>query len=276
MTIEATLSPDQLLDVLGITEPKDIDIEAIAYYCGARIEYEPLSGCEANIVGYGNRAVITVNNTSLRTRQRFSAGHELGHWMKDRGQSAYGCSKKQMDSEWSANNPETRANTFAAELLLPKRMFIPLAKGHPITVETVRDLGAKFQMSLTATALRLVTFGSFPSILLYFEGDTRKWFKANKGVPKTLYPAEILDAGTVSAQLLEDEDGRDEIADVRADRWFYHPKADRYYIKESCFRTSRTSVVTLLWWEDESQIIDLEEEEERRASRSSYSGWRDD
>src|SRR5262249_31021372 len=151
-------------------------IEAIAYHCRAIILYEPLSGCEANIVGRGDRAIITVNSNALRTRQRFSAGHELGHWMRDRGQVAFGCALEQMDSHWTANNPETRANHFASDLLLPTKLFAPLAKDRPITVETLRDLGQAFEMSLTATAIKLVRFGSFPSMVLYYKNAERKWF----------------------------------------------------------------------------------------------------
>jgi len=53
------------------------------------------------------------------------------------GQSAFGCSSQQMHSEWTANNPETRANRFASDLLLPVSMFAPLAAGKPVTTETV-------------------------------------------------------------------------------------------------------------------------------------------
>jgi hypothetical protein len=90
--IPAGTPPEQILSLLGITEPEDIDIEAIAFACGATILKEPLTGCEANIIGRGDKAIITVNSKSIPGRQRFSAGHELGHWMKDRGESAFGCS----------------------------------------------------------------------------------------------------------------------------------------------------------------------------------------
>jgi hypothetical protein len=85
--------PEEILSLLGITEPADIDVGAIAYACGATIVKEPLTCCEANIIGRGDKAIITINNKSIPGRQRFSAGHELGHWMKDRGESAFGCSK---------------------------------------------------------------------------------------------------------------------------------------------------------------------------------------
>jgi Zn-dependent peptidase ImmA (M78 family) len=127
-------TPEQILDELGITSPEDLDIEAIAYHYGATIYYEPLSGCEANIIGRKDRALITVNSNAIPTRRRFSAGHELGHWMRDRERIAFGCTQKDLDSQWTAtegstNNPETRANQFAGDLLLPNRLFVPIGKG---------------------------------------------------------------------------------------------------------------------------------------------------
>ena len=257
------------METLGINDPKDLDIAAIAYYCGATVLYEPLTGCEANIVGYGERAIITVNTDALQGRQRFSTGHELGHWMRDRGQSAFGCSGRQIDSEWNASNPETRANRFAGDLLLPKRLFVPLAKGRPIALDTVRALATTFRMSLTATAVKLVELGSFPAILVYCEHGGRKWFKRSRTVPERLWPLPRLSPGSVTCRLLSDPLAKDAEDDVRADQWFEWPQAHRYYIRESSFRTGGDSTVTILWWKDEAQIIDIEEEEERKAARRS-------
>ena len=53
--IEPGTSPEQVLAKLGISEPGDLDIEAIAYYCGATILYESLTGCEAAILGNGKK-----------------------------------------------------------------------------------------------------------------------------------------------------------------------------------------------------------------------------
>ena len=44
-------APQILLDELGITDPGDIDVEAIAEYISATVVYERLQGCEARIVG---------------------------------------------------------------------------------------------------------------------------------------------------------------------------------------------------------------------------------
>jgi len=271
--IDQASSAAQILEKLGITEPADLDIDAIAYACGAFITREPLTGCEANIIGANDRAVITVNSTSIESRQRFSAGHELGHWMRDRGRNAFGCSNRMMQTEWTVNNPESRANRFAADLLLPLSMFVPLARAKPITVDTVAALSADFKMSKTATAIRLVEHGSFPAILVYFEQTERKWFvPKRREVPAFLQPAEHPYQQTVTARMLQNPGLPQLSAEVRADHWFSAYHSERYYIRESCLRIGKDSLLTLLWWEDEQQLVDIAEAEERQAERRS--DWR--
>lgn len=271
--IDQASTAAQILEKLGITEPADLDIDAIAYACGAFITREPLTGCEANIIGANERAVITVNSTSIESRQRFSAGHELGHWMRDRGQSAFGCSNRTIQTEWIENNPESRANRFAADLLLPLSMFVPMAHGKPITIDTVTALADEFKMSKTATAIRLVEHGSFPAMLVYFEHTERKWFVTKRReVPAFLQPAERLSQQTVTARILQNPGLTQLSAEVRADHWFSAYHSERYYIRESCLRIGMDTILTLIWWEDEQQLTDIADAEERRAERRS--DWR--
>ncbi len=169
------IPPPKLLRDLGITEPADIRIEAIAEHCGATIIYERLRGSAARILGFGDRAFITVDSESRRERQRFSAGHELGHWMMDRGKVAsFVCAEKVFATDWGADNPERRANRYAVDLLLPKFMFEPRAKNKIIVFDTVRELVRDFQVSLTATAIRLVELGSFSSVIVCTEPGRRR------------------------------------------------------------------------------------------------------
>src|SRR5437879_3064631 len=146
-------TPEQILADLVIREPEDLEIEAIAEYCGATVRYKPLYGCEARIIGYRERAIITINESSSQGRRRFSGGHELGHWMCDRGQVAFRCSYDNYVKGWWAANPETRANRFASDLLLPLSMFPSRARGLPVTLEGARRLADIFRMSLTSTLI---------------------------------------------------------------------------------------------------------------------------
>jgi hypothetical protein len=254
--------PPALLRELGITEPQDIRIEAIAEYCDATIVYEPLEGCAARIVGFDDRAYITVDSRSPRARQRFSASHELGHWMVDRGKVAsFVCKEKVFASEWAGDNPERRANRYAADLLLPKFMFEPRAKNREITFATVRSLASDFQSSLTATAIRLVELGSFQAMIVCNEPGRRRWFFRGSDVPDVLWPRDMPGAYTCAYDLLRG--GTIEgPTDVQADGWFDHPDTRRYKLWEDSVPIAHGFVLSLLWWKDERQLLDLEDENE--------------
>src|SRR5271170_5581974 len=116
-----------LLQALGITDPRDIDLEAIAFDQGAVVRRGALDGCEARIVGFGNRAIITVDDRKPRTRQRFSTAHELGHWKYHRGRHLICRPDEIIDSGRGSLDPERVADYYAADLLLPRYLFIPRA-----------------------------------------------------------------------------------------------------------------------------------------------------
>lgn len=250
-----------LLRELGVTEPEDIRLEAIAQYCGATIVYEPLSGCAARIVGYGEEAFITVDSKSRLERRRFSAAHELGHWMADRGRiSSFLCQEKVFATEWAEDNPERRANRYAADLLLPKFMFEPRARNKEIIFDTVRSLAAVFRTSLTATAIRLVEFGSFPAIIVCNEQGRRRWFSRGPDVPDELRLRDTPGAYTCAYDLLRGSSAAEGPTDVQSDGWISHPGARRYSLREDSVRIGHGLVLSILWWKDESQLLDLEEE----------------
>ncbi len=269
MTI-ASRTAQNLLTELGIREPEDLDIEAIAEHCGATIKYQPLQGCEARIVGYKDRAIITINASSSRARQRFSAGHELGHWMRDRGQVAFQCEYKNLTRDWasSLSNPETRANQFASDLLLPVSMFRPHSKGMPVTFESVRQLATTFQMSLTATAIRFVEHGWLPSMLVCVTDGGKAWFVADSAIRGKFWPLDRPGENT-AAQALRSNKLVNGPRNIRCDQWINHPKAYKYWIKEDSIALWDGTVLSLLWWEDEQQILDQEQYEERRFAERS-------
>lgn len=256
------IPPHRLLSDLGITEPRDIRIEAIAQYCGATVVYESLKGSAARILGFGDKAFITVDSGSRRERQRFSAAHELGHWMLDRGKVAsFVCAEAFFATEWDNDNPEKRANRFATNLLLPQFMFEPRAKNKEITFETVAALAREFETSLTATAIRLIEFGSYPAMIVCNEFGRRRWFVRGPDVPERLWPRERPGAYTCAYDIIHKSGGKEPPTDVQADGWIDHPRSKYYSLYEHSLQISPDLVLSLLWWKDERQLLDFEDEE---------------
>jgi Zn-dependent peptidase ImmA (M78 family) len=261
-------SVEALLDELGITEPKELDLNAIAQHCQATLLYKPLDGCAARITGNQDRAIITVDSNARIERQRFSAGHELGHWMFDRGKvSLFSCQDGIFAREWSKNNPETRANRYASNLLMPAQMFKPrAAKLRRVDFDTVKILAKEFTTSLTATAIRLVELGPLPAMLICNSKNGREWCVRGEGTT-SLWPQDP-DPYTYAHDLLNGQ--KDEASgEVPASAWFNHPVAGRCQVHEHSIRSFQGLVVSLLWWSDETMLVRLDEYEEERDARRS-------
>jgi hypothetical protein len=255
---------DALLKELGVSEPKEINIEAVAQYCGATILYEPLEGCAARLIGHGDRAIITVDSRVGRPRQRFSGAHELGHWAWDRGKIGFACTEQTFNREWSTSNPERRANEYAADLLLPEFLFVPRATRKEITFATVEELAQDFETSMTSTAIRLVTHGSFPAMVVLTEQGGRAWFARGPEVPSILWPREYPRRDTIAADLLQGKTVSKRPLEIYADSWIDHASARSYSLMEDSIRVGEGQVLTLLWWKNERPLLELAEQDEER------------
>ncbi len=252
-------SAESLLSELGICEPKDIDVEAIAYYCGAVVRYCQLTSCAARIIGTSSRAVITVDNSiSLWSRQRFSIGHELGHWQFDRGKAAHLCQVKDFTGKWgNKTDPESRANQFAANLLMPTSIFQPLAEGHEMTFRSVEELTDLFETSRTATAIRLIQKGSYPAMLVCYGVEGRRWFVRGPDVPYEIWPVNELNHSTSAFEVLFGGKKQPASIEIDANYWISHREAWRYSIFEDSVKILDDAVLTMLWWKNEQQLLDL-------------------
>jgi hypothetical protein len=238
-----------MLQELGVEQPGDIDLEAIAYTVGACVHYRPLDGCEARIIGSNNRAIITVNCRSSRTRQRFSIGHEIGHWRYHRGRILV-CRSEDIgkSGDWSSVSPERVADGFAADLIMPWYLFLPIARQHPrLTFQVVRALADTFDVSPEAAAIRLIESRLYPSVLVCHTSTGRKWFRASSEVPARWFPQSDLDQDSYAFDILFGTRSDDAMPHkIGADAWFDRSEAQYYEIQEQTIRSGDRRILTLL------------------------------
>jgi len=250
---------EKVLQDLGVTEPKDIDLEAIAYHLGARVRYRPLDGCEARVVGSDNAAIITVNSRSSHRRRRYSIAHELGHWRHHRGKALV-CRAEEF-AVHSALSPERVADAYAADLLMPRYLFNPAAGQYPkLNFNTVNILADEFETSLTATAIRLVEGDHSPAFVICHGINGRKWFVRAPSVPARWFPQDSLDNESFAFDVLYGRsDGTATPRKIGADAWFDRREAERYQVLEQTIRTGTDEILTLVLIADGEMCEDYED-----------------
>lgn len=112
-------------------------------------------------------AAIAVNSTHHPHRQRFSAAHELGHYiLHSRGRDRLFVDKayrRSLVSSSGTDTDEIEANRFAAALLMPENLIRQSIGDNTITDLDISKLALKFQVSEQAMTLRLVNLGLIES-----------------------------------------------------------------------------------------------------------------
>lgn len=255
---------ERILRDLGVTDPQEIDLEAIAYHMNASVRFGPLDGCEARIVGLGDRAVITVNEHSGLRRKRFSIAHELGHWHHHKGQRL-ACRADDYRPR-DGTSPERVADAFASDLILPHYLFKPLARQRKRpTFQTVGELADTFSASITATVIRLIEADIFPALVACHGPQGRKWFARAPMVPRKWYPQDQLDpeSCTFGAQF-GNKPANASPSKIGADAWFDRFDAERFEVMEQCFKTAPDETLTLITIINE-RMLDNEEATRRRS-----------
>lgn len=247
---------EDLLAELGMTTPEDIDVDAIAYWCGALVTYAPLTGCDGRILGGRGRAIITVNEDASQGRRRFTAAHETAHWIYDKGKVEGACTEEKITRAWGASGREQRANKFAAELLLPRSMVATHLSGAPLNLDTVRSVASRFDVSLTAAAIRIVKLSSRPSMIICMSSRGREWFFRSPLVPETLWPVKALQPGA-RLQTLTRRVGSFDGGFVAADIWTDRDDGDEYELHEDTVMVTDDLSLTIISWPDEGQIVAL-------------------
>jgi hypothetical protein len=245
-----------VLQELGITEPSEIDIEAIAWSLGARVKYRPLDGCEAHIAGNGDSAIIAVNSRSSQRRKRFSVAHELGHWKYDHGRILMCGSEEIGRAGQNYPSSERRADAYAAQLLMPAYIFDPIARSYPKeTFQTVTAIADLFDTSITATAIRLVEGRHFPAVLVCHGPQERKWFTRSPDIPDRWFPQQTLDPESFAFGVMFRKQPNDAMPrKIGADAWFDCSEAQYYEVHEQTIRNSNDEVLSLVLIRDSRML----------------------
>lgn len=237
---------EALVEELGITSPEELDVEAIAYDSNVEVVYEAMTGCEATLVGYRDRAIATINPSAVRGRERFSVAHELGHWHLHRGRS-FKCRVDDPSANLSSDRVlEKEADAFAAHLLMPTRIFKPaIVQFAQPTFQQLTDVATAFEASLMSAALRFAAINTAPVIVACYSKNGKRWAFPAADVPYRWFLKQQLDEDTYTYDLLTTGKECDRLRKQPADVWFDNSDAERYEVYEQCISSGNTALVLI-------------------------------
>lgn len=151
-----------LLLEANITEPP-VPVERMVGNHGLEVRRGDLGDVSGLLVRDGAGAVIGVNSTQSRVRQRFTIAHEFGHYLLHEGirehvDQGYRVNYRDEESGLARNVEEIEANFFAASLLMPRRFLNARKAVRAIDDDGLVALLAKeFNVSRHAMSLRLAS-----------------------------------------------------------------------------------------------------------------------
>jgi hypothetical protein len=246
--------------------PTTIPVSLDAYLQEVRAEFRIDTDLESDEAGWSfpgkRKHFIGVNANDRATRQRFTLCHELAHIVLGLP------SDHKAQSWWSyAKRPlaEILCDVFAAELLLPYKLFQPVAEETQIGLATVDALAARFLASATATASRFAAVVSTPCAFVLSEQGQVRYASRSKALIDAsawIQPRTHLPRGSVSAKAREG--AALDRAEVGADLWFSDWERGGVLLEETRYLAQWDQTLTLLWFESEEVPPLIRDRHERR------------
>lgn len=249
---DARLAAIKLLNEWYISSPDEIRLEDIAMLNGVLVREGGLEGADARLLRSGDKGIIRVNS-SIREhgRRRFAIAHELGHWKLHQGASQYwDCSEQDM-IKYSGSSLEVEANTFASELLMPSRLFLPACRKNDPSIELLKLLADEFCTSLTSTAVRYVEESKESCMVVFSEQGKVKWWKGKDDYSSATWidSGQRLDSESAAWDCLKDGVNITRMQRVPKTCWFQNLREFRSFeIYEQAMKLGNYPIILSLLW----------------------------
>lgn len=191
-------------------------------------------------------------------RRRFSIAHELGHYhipTHTNGPRECGESALQASHDYG-RRVEWEANSFAAELLMPTRLFRRDARKRDVSFEAAYELMSQdmYGVSATAAARRMVQVSNEPCALVVTRQGRVEWQERSRFYYPLATRGHLVRGDTIAAAVTGGESPEPGAEPVDPAAWLDRlPDGDFTLLESTHFIPSLDQVLSLLW------IPDLEE-----------------
>lgn len=254
----------QLLDEIGLDEITDFPMKLLVSGLNGTLIEEPLSNSDGKIIRGKNKTLIKVNsNIPFEYKKRFTIAHEIGHLLLHKNIEVHDENSNTLnwfDTETKLKKgiQELEANDFAAELLMPEKLFKKEVEGQFFSPELVKSLSNRFKTSLTSVIYRIIRLNTHSIFAAFTSNGKVKYWKKSDGLKtwvKDINKLSPPDDSVAKEYIDGDYDfiysGSDKKQEISRSTWFKLNEYDEdtlFY--EYCIPTKQYKTITSVVWED--------------------------
>ncbi|MGK7890826.1 MAG: ImmA/IrrE family metallo-endopeptidase [Leptolyngbyaceae cyanobacterium] len=160
--------PQFLRSEARVTDEPPIHLLAIYRHFGMREPVRAPLEDQQGILVDGDRGLILVKEDDGLARRRFTEGHELMELLFDAIEQAGELHR------WSHAEKERLCDQGAAELLMPRSQFVADLQAEGLSLRGGRSLSKRYQTSLMATLVQMISHSSDSAALVLWHPALRK------------------------------------------------------------------------------------------------------
>jgi len=246
----------------GICKPEQIapllTVISIAEYYDLHVLPEIMDNCFARLTISPSGAGLIRYNTKINYEPtiKYSIAHELGHYFLHKDTML-----KFRDYEYTITKPfnnsgmERQADEFAAELLIPNSMLIAEINScnhrNP-DFNLVKSIASKFNVSITATAMKIVKSGIFILALIAAENNRIKWFNKDPRFRLRLKSVGTeLDSESCAGQYFTNNEIEAEPQEMLSEIWVTNASKNEIIIEHNFVSQNNCFTLSLIWVKDD-------------------------
>lgn len=243
----------------GLREVRQCDLEAITAEDEIEITDfdDPDPGCTACLFPRPDKSggLILLASGQHEGRRRFSISHELAHYhIPTHTRKRRRCAEADLQATDGYRPPaEWEANSFAAELLMPRLLFSKDARDRDISFQTLYELMAAdmYNVSATAAALRLVETTRETCALIAVRDGCVEWQQRLDFFFRMATRGQRIGPDTIAGSVCRGEASNARPEAVSPAAWLDEPQGARFKLLESTHEIPRLGqVLSLLWVPD--------------------------
>ena len=241
----------------GYGNVDEIDLDDVAQQKGILVQSTELEGVLGlAMVERGQAGICLAEDHRYPRRRRFTYAHELAHLFLTRHYAILaGRDTPFVDEEINHLDPqdalEAEANAFAAELLAPRGRVRARLRTGDLDVSAAIGIGEAFQMSVTASAIRIADASPQDVAVAVFNSGELSWIYESDdfpyGVPRRNW---VAPRGTATLDVIAGRGNQTDAVEVSPHLWFPERQFGGYpdRVLESCLKLGRTGAfLTMLW-----------------------------